>query len=85
MKKLPKNHKAVEYYAPKRKRRVSGSTVATSKFLALVHLDYPEATINELKTLLTDKTKFVLMPEAIRVLDDHIQAGYGNSVPNWRY
>lgn len=85
MPKYPKNHKDVEYYVPGRKRRITGSTKATSDFLALVHLDRPGLTISQLREIITDKTQFILNPEAVSVLDAHIEAGYGNHIPVWRY
>lgn len=85
MRKYPKNHKDVEYYVPGRKRRVAGSTVATSDFLAIVHQDNPAATISQIREIITDEAKFVLAPEAVAVLDAHIKAGYGDHIPNWRY
>lgn len=84
MPKYPKNYKDVEYYVPGRKRRIAGSTKATSDFLVLVHLDRPSLTISQLREVITDKTQFILNPEAVAVLDAHIKAGYGNHVPNWR-
>ena len=85
MPKYPKNHKDVEFFVPKRKRRVTGSTQATSDFLALVHEANPTLTIEQLKELITDFTKFILMPEAVEVLDAHIKLGYGDYIPKWRY
>lgn len=85
MPKLPKRD--VLYYAPKSKRRsrpIAGSTVATEEFLVLVHETYPEATISQLKELLTDRSKFVLNPEAAAVLDAYIARGHGDYVPEWR-
>lgn len=75
----------VEYRVPGQKRPVSGSTKATSDFLAIVHEDHPGATITELRDMISDRGQFIPDPEALRVLDDHIKAGYGNRVPNWRY
>lgn len=80
----PKNHKDVEYYVRGRKRWVSGSTVATERFLVMVHQDHPDATISQLREIITDKTKYILCPEGLAVLDDHIKAGYGDHIPNWR-
>lgn len=45
MPRYPKNFKSVEYYVRGRKRRIAGSTKATSDFLALVHSEHPAATI----------------------------------------
>lgn len=80
----PKNHKDVEYYVPGRKRRLTGSTKATSDFLAMIHEDFPTATIMDIRAIITDKRKYILNPEAVAVLDTHIKAGYGNHVPKWR-
>lgn len=85
MPRYPKNYSNVEYYVPGRKRRVAGSTKATSDFLAVVHEMNPTATIAQLYELITDKTRYLRNPEAIAVLESHITAGYGNRVPNWRY
>ena len=60
MPKYPKNYKDVEYYVPGRKRRIAGSTKATSDFLALVHLDHPDATISQLREIITNGTMFRL-------------------------
>lgn len=85
MPKYPKNHKDVEYHVPGRKRRIAGSTRATSDFLALVHLDHPTFTISQLREIITDRTQFILNPEAVAVLDAHTEAGYGNHIPAWGY
>lgn len=53
-------------------------------FLVMVHEENPAATIVQLKQIITDKRKFILFPDAVAVLDAHIKAGYGNSVPDWR-
>lgn len=84
MPRYPKNFKDVEYYVPGRKRRVAGSTKATSDFLALVHKDHPNATISDLREIITDRTRYIFFPEALEVLEAHIKAGYGNRIPNWR-
>lgn len=84
MPKYPKNHKDVEYYVPGRKRRIAGSTKATSDFLALAHIDYP-GTIFQLREIITDRALFVLNPEAVTVLDAYIEAGYGDYIPDWKY
>ena len=87
MPKHPKNYKDVLLYAPKAKinsRPIAGSTVATNDFLVLVHETYPEATISQLKELLTDRSKYILDPEAVAVLDAYITRGYGDYVPEWR-
>ena len=87
MPKYPKGHKDVVFFAPKSKRGsrpIAGSTTATNDFLVLVHETYPEATISRLKELLTDRSKFILNPEAVAVLDAYITRGYGDFVPEWR-
>jgi hypothetical protein len=84
MPKYPKNYADVEYRVSGRKRRVAGSTKATSDFLALVHEENPTATISELREIVTDKMKFITVPEAVAVLDAHIKAGFGDRVPDWR-
>lgn len=85
MPRYPKNCKDVEYYVPGRKRRIAGSTKATSDFLAIVHEENPTATIAQLREIITDKTRYIRKPEAVTVLAAHIAAGYGDHVPNWRY
>lgn len=80
----PKGYTDVEYYVPGRKRRVTGSTKATSDFLAIVHEQNPSATISQLYGILTDRSQWLLNPEAVAVLEAHISAGYGNHIPNWR-
>ena len=85
MSRYPKNHKDVEYFVPGRKRRVAGSTKATSDFLAIVHEENPAATIAQLREIITDKMRYICNPEAVEVLAAHIAAGYGDHVPNWRY
>lgn len=84
MPKYPKNHKDVEYYAPGRKRRIAGSTKATSDFLALVCADHPEATISQLRDLLTDRARYIFEPDAVAVLDAYIAKGFGEYVPRFR-
>ena len=69
---------------PKGHKDVAGSTTATNDFLVLVHETYPGATISQLKELLTDRSKFILNPEAVAVLDAYITRGYGDYVPEWR-
>lgn len=85
MPKFPKNHKDIEYYVPRRKKRIAGSTQSTSDFLAIVHMDNPTFTIRQLRELITDRTRYILYPEAVEVLDAHIKAGYGDHIPTWRY
>jgi hypothetical protein len=82
MPRYPKGYKDVEYHVPGRKRRVAGSTVATSDFLAMVHNDYPSLTVSQLRALITDREHYVLNPEAVSVLDSYIALGYGDHVPN---
>lgn len=84
MPKYPRNHKDVEYYVRGRKRRVAGSTKATSDFLAAVHEEHPASTIVELRAIITDRSRYILEPEAVAVLDAHIKAGYGGKIPEWR-
>jgi hypothetical protein len=84
MPKYPRNCKDVEYCVRGRKRRVAGSTKATSDFLAAVHEEHSAATITELRTIITDKSRYILEPEAVAVLDAHIKAGYGGHIPDWR-
>ena len=84
MPKYPKNHMDVEYYVPGRKRRVAGSTKATSDFLVMIHQEHPTATISQIREIITDKSKYILEPDAVAVLDAHIKAGHGAHIPNWR-
>lgn len=84
MPKYPKNYACVGYYVPGRKRRVTGSTKATSDFLAMVHQLNPALTISQLYTLITDRSRWLPNPEAIAVLEAHISAGYGGYIPDWR-
>lgn len=85
MPKYPKNFKDVEYFAPGRKRRVAGSTKAVSDFLSIVHEDYPMLTIQQIRELITDRTRYIPNPDAIEVLNAYIKAGYGDYIPNWKY
>ena len=86
MYKYPKNHKDVESYvhSPKRKRRIAGSTKTTNDFLVMVHNDYPNYTIGQLKELITDETKYILFLEAVEVLDAYIKIGEKDLIPKWR-
>ena len=68
---------------PKRKKPIAGSTIATMDFLVAVHEEYPDYTINQLRALLTDRTKFLPQPEAVAVLDAYIRIGEGEHVPRW--
>lgn len=83
MPRYPKGYKDVEYYVSGRKRRVAGSTVATSDFLAMAHNDYPSLTVSQLRELITDESRYILCPEAVSVLDSYIAIGYGDHVPNF--
>ena len=67
----------------KRKKPIAGSTIATMDFLVAVHEEYPDYTINQLRALLTDRTKFLPQPEAVAVLDKYIKIGEGEHVPRW--
>ena len=84
MPKYPKNYKDIEYYAPGRKKRIAGSTKATSDFLACLHEENRMLTIAQLRELITDRSKYIYEPEAVEVLDAYIKAGYGDYVPEWR-
>ena len=84
MPRYPKGHTDVEYYVPGRTRRVTGSTIATSNFLAVVHQMNPTATISQLYDIITDRSQWFPNPEAITVLESHISAGYGGYIPDWR-
>lgn len=46
--------------------------------------EHPAATIAELRAIITDKSRYILEPEAVAVLDAHIKAGYGGQIPDWR-
>lgn len=84
MPRYPKNFKDVEFFVPGRKKRVAGSTKATSDFLVMVHEMYPALTIRQLRAIITDRTKFNYQPEAVEILDAHIKAGFGDYVPYWK-
>lgn len=84
MPKYPRNFKDVEFFVPGRKKRVAGSTKAASDFLVMVHELYPTLTIRQLREIITDKSKYILFPEAVEVLDAHISAGFGDHVPQWK-
>ena len=66
-----------------RKKKIAGSTKAVNDFLVLVYKENPEMTINQLKTLITDPSKYIKNPDAIAVMDAHIKAGFGDTVPSW--
>lgn len=89
MPKYPKSFKDVDFYPHivkpgKKRKRLIGTTKATSDFLVIVHEQYPDMTIEQLRDLLLDKTKFVYEPEAIAVLDAYIKAGEKDIVPNFQ-
>lgn len=73
----------VEYYVPGKKRRVAGSTKATSDFLTMVHNQYPSYTISQLYALVIDHSKYIKFPEAIEVLEKYLKARYSDHVPKW--
>ena len=54
-------------------------------FLTLVHLEHPTLTFQQLRDLIADKTQYILNPEAVEVLDEHIKRKYGDYVPTWIY
>lgn len=68
----------------KRKRPIAEATPATNFFLVCVHELYPEYTINQLRQLITDRSKYILEPEAVAVLDAYIRIGEGDIIPRWR-
>ena len=75
----------MEYFVSGQKRRVAGSTKATSDYLAFIHKSYPTLTIRQMRELITDRTRCVPIGEAIEVLDAHIKVGYGDCIPDgWR-
>ena len=84
MPKFPKNHKDVEYYVAGRKKRITGSTVATNEFLVIIHEENPTFTIKQLRELIGDRTKYLRNLEAEEVLDAYINAGYGHHIPTWK-
>ena len=89
MPKYPKGYKDVEFFAHnvkpgKKRRRLAGSTKATNDFLVIVHEQYPNKTISQLRDLLLDKTQFIYYPEAVAVLDAYIKAGEADIVPCWK-
>lgn len=73
------------FYMIKRKKPIAESTSATSRFLAIVCEQNPTLTIQEIRDLITDKTQYIYNPEAVAVLDKHIEKGYGKCIPNWTY
>lgn len=76
----------VEFYPPvkNRKKPIAYSTKATSDFLVLVASLNPRMNIRELRDVLTDKEKWILDPDAVKVCDAYIEKGYGDYVPVWR-
>ena len=72
------------FYVDRKKKPIAESTEATNDFLVMVHEMNPEATVLQLKELITDRNKFILNPEAVEVLDAYIEAGEGDKVPRWR-
>lgn len=81
--KYPRNHQDVEYYAPGRKRRVSGSTKSIRDILVMAHEEHPEFTVTELRDVLSDNSQRIVFQEALDVLDAYITSGYGDLVPDW--
>ena len=59
-----KYEKGAAYYVAGKKRPIARSTPTTMHFLALAHLEHPTLTINQLRCLITDKTQYILNPEA---------------------
>ena len=84
MPKYPKNHKDVEYYVKGRKKRITGTTKATSDFLAIVHETHPDLTISELLDLISNKNQYILNPEAVEILQEHVKLGFGGEIPAWK-
>lgn len=72
------------FYADRKKKPIAESTEATNDFLVMVHETHPDATVMQLKELITNRNKFILNPEAVKVLDAYIEAGEGDKVPRWR-
>ena len=68
------------YYHPKRRSVVAKSTMATGQLLAVVHEQFPRATIKQLHHLLTGGM-FIANKEAIAVLESFITKGFGDYVP----
>lgn len=77
--------KDVIYYVPNKKKWIATSTKAISYFLAIIHEENPTLTINQIKEIISDRTKYIYYPEAIEVLDTHIKMGYGDWIPEWKY
>ncbi len=74
----------VVYYVPKRKKPITGSTIATSIFLTALHEKYPKLTIKQFYCLLNDRSMCIYDKESINILAVHIKLGYGDCVPNWK-
>lgn len=73
------------FYVPKKKKRFVEATSATARFLGIVCEENPTLTIQEIYDLITDKTRYIYNPEAVAVLDKHIEKGYGKCIPSWTY
>lgn len=67
----------------KKEKVIAYSTKAASDFLGLLCEENPNQTICELKKILI--TKYIPDHESIMVLDKHIECGYGDLIPRWRY
>lgn len=72
------------FYADGRKKPIAESTTATNDFLVIVHETHPDATISQLKDIITDRNKYILNPEAVKVLDAYIKAGEADKIPRWK-
>lgn len=68
------NSHDVEWHTPNQKTPVAYSTVATSDMIEVLSEDNPTATIKEIKNLINYD------PEAKRVLQQYIEAGYGDDI-----
>ena len=53
-------------------------------FLALIHEENPELTIQQLKELITDRSWYIINMKAVEVLDAHINSGYGDIILLWK-
>ena len=67
-----------------RKIPIAWCTKATGDFLVLLHKMHPDEDILSLWVRLCDRTQFIYNPEAIEVLEKHIEYGEGNLVPLWK-
>ena len=81
----------VVFYAPPLKPNakcrftmVTWSNIATIIFLGIIHEQHQDLTIIQLYELISDREKFLRNVEALKVLQDHIDKGYGGCVPNWK-